>query len=125
MFVGFNLTFFPKHMLGLLGMPRRIYTYHHGGLWEGYNLTSSIGSGVMALGILVFVWNVLKTRRSGARAGQRPVARGHARVVHDLAAAAAQLRQGSLRDERATAARPAPADRGGPCLSCAPAPGCG
>ena len=44
MFVGFNLTFLPQHMLGLLGMPRRVYTYHHGGLWEAYNLISSIGS---------------------------------------------------------------------------------
>ena len=50
LFVGFNLTFLPQHMLGLLGMVRRIYTYHHGGLWEAYNLISSIGSGVMGLG---------------------------------------------------------------------------
>ena len=44
MFVGFNLTFLPQHMLGLLGMLRRIYTYHHGGIWEVYNLISSVGS---------------------------------------------------------------------------------
>jgi heme/copper-type cytochrome/quinol oxidase subunit 1 len=67
-----NLTFFPMHMLGLLGMPRRVYTYHYGGAWEGYNLTSTIGSGIMSLGILVFAWNVLKTHRSGARAVNDP-----------------------------------------------------
>jgi cytochrome c oxidase subunit 1 len=72
MFVGMNLTFFPMHMLGLLGMPRRIYTYHYGGAWEWYNLISTIGSGIMALGILVFAWNVLKTSRSGARAVNDP-----------------------------------------------------
>jgi cytochrome c oxidase subunit 1 len=53
-------------------MPRRIYTYHHAGAWEGYNLTSTIGSGIMSLGILVFAWNVLKTHRSGARAVNDP-----------------------------------------------------
>jgi cytochrome c oxidase subunit 1 len=71
-FVGFNLTFFPQHMLGLLGMPRRIYTYHQGGLWEVYNMISSIGSFVMALGMLVFVANVVKTARVGPRAGNDP-----------------------------------------------------
>jgi cytochrome c oxidase subunit 1 len=71
-FVGMNLTFFPQHMLGLLGMPRRIYTYTEGGIWETYNLISSIGSGVMALGILLFAWNVLRTQRSGARAVNDP-----------------------------------------------------
>jgi cytochrome c oxidase subunit I len=71
-FVGFNLTFFPQHMLGLLGMPRRIYTYHEGGLWEAYNLVSSIGSGVMALGLLLFVINVVKTSRTGPRAVSDP-----------------------------------------------------
>ena len=71
-FAGMNLTFFPMHMLGLLGMPRRIYTYTEGGLWEWYNLTSTIGSGVMTLGILVFAWNILKTSRSGPRAVNDP-----------------------------------------------------
>jgi cytochrome c oxidase subunit I len=74
MFVGFNVTFLPQHMLGLLGMPRRIYTYSHGGLWEWYNLTSTIGSGIMALGLLVFVVNVVQTQflRMGKRVGNDP-----------------------------------------------------
>jgi cytochrome c oxidase subunit 1 len=71
-FLGFNLTFFPQHMLGLLGMPRRIYTYQEHGLWQAYNLISSIGSGVMAIGILVFVVNVVQTSRKGARAVNDP-----------------------------------------------------
>jgi len=70
--VGMNLTFFPMHMLGLLGMPRRIYTYSEGGIWEWYNLTSTIGSGVMAFGILVFAINIIKTQRSGERAVNDP-----------------------------------------------------
>jgi cytochrome c oxidase subunit 1 len=71
-FVGFNATFFPQHMLGLLGMPRRVYTYHEGGLWEAYNMASSIGSYVMALGMLVFAWNIIATVRHGKRAGNDP-----------------------------------------------------
>jgi cytochrome c oxidase subunit I len=71
-FIGFNLAFFPQHMLGMLGMPRRVYTYHTGGLWEAYNMASTIGSYVMGLGMLVFLFNVIKTSRSGARAGNDP-----------------------------------------------------
>jgi cytochrome c oxidase subunit I len=71
-FIGMNLTFFPMHMLGLLGMPRRVYTYHYGGFWEWYNLVSTIGSGVMGLGVLVFAVNVVKTSRSGVRAVNDP-----------------------------------------------------
>jgi len=71
-FVGFNVTFFPQHMLGLLGMPRRIYTYHPHGLWEIYNLISTIGSFILAVGMLVFLANIVKTMRSGTRAGNDP-----------------------------------------------------
>jgi cytochrome c oxidase subunit 1 len=71
-FIGFNLTFFPQHMLGLLGMPRRVYTYTEGGLWEGYNLTSTIGSYLMGVGMLIFLFNIIKTQRSGPRAGNDP-----------------------------------------------------
>jgi cytochrome c oxidase subunit 1 len=72
LFIGFNLTFLPQHMLGLLGMPRRIYTYSHHGLWEAYNLISTIGSFVMAVGMLVFVANVIVTARRGQRVGNDP-----------------------------------------------------
>jgi len=74
MFVGFNLTFLPQHMLGLLGMVRRIYTYQHGGLWETYNLISTIGSGIMTVSLLCFVANVVRTQflRHGVRAGNDP-----------------------------------------------------
>ena len=71
-FIGFNLTFFPQHMLGLMGMPRRVYTYDRHGLFEAYNLISSIGSGIMALGILLFFVNVVKTSRTGRRAPNDP-----------------------------------------------------
>jgi cytochrome c oxidase subunit I len=71
-FIGFNLTFFPQHMLGLMGMPRRNFTYSEHGLTQAYNLVSTIGSGVMTLGVLVFLWNVVKTARVGARAPNDP-----------------------------------------------------
>jgi cytochrome c oxidase subunit 1 len=74
MFIGFNVTFLPQHMLGLLGMARRVYTYHHGGLWEVYNLTSSIGSAITAVGVGLFVVNIWVTHvmRRGVRAGNDP-----------------------------------------------------
>jgi cytochrome c oxidase subunit 1 len=74
MFAGFNLTFLPQHMLGLLGMPRRVYTYHHGGLWEAYNLTSTVGSAITAVGVGIFVVNVWRTSvlRQGIRAENDP-----------------------------------------------------
>jgi heme/copper-type cytochrome/quinol oxidase subunit 1 len=70
-FIGFNLAFFPQHMLGLEGMPRRIYTYENGE-WEGYNLTSTIGSWIMGLGLLFFVWNLIRTSSRGPRVGNDP-----------------------------------------------------
>jgi cytochrome c oxidase subunit 1 len=70
-FVGFNVTFFPQHLLGLLGMPRRIYTYRDDGLWEAYNLISTIGSYVMGLGMLCFLVAIWKSR-NGRRAGNDP-----------------------------------------------------
>ena len=69
--IGFNLTFFPQHLLGLEGMPRRIYTYHHES-WEGYNVASTVGAYVTAIAMLFFLWNVFRTKRRGERVGNDP-----------------------------------------------------
>jgi cytochrome c oxidase subunit 1/cytochrome c oxidase subunit I+III len=71
-FVGFNLTFFPMHISGLLGMPRRVWTYPSGLGWDAYNLLSTIGSFVLAAGILVIALNVLWSLRRGAPAPSDP-----------------------------------------------------
>ena len=72
MFVGFNLAFFPMHLAGLAGMPRRVYTYPAGAGLETYNLLSTIGAFVFATGILLSVVNLLISLRRGARAGNNP-----------------------------------------------------
>src|SRR3546814_15704092 len=55
LFVGFNLAFFPMHITGLLGMPRRVYTYPAELGWDGLNLTSTVGAFVIAAGVLIFL----------------------------------------------------------------------
>ena len=72
MFVGFNLAFFPQHLLGLFGMPRRIYTYDEGLGWDGYNLASSVGAFMLAVGILVTIVNWYRSRTRGTPAGNDP-----------------------------------------------------
>jgi cytochrome c oxidase subunit 1 len=72
MFLGFNLTFFPQHQLGLHGMPRRIYTYSPESGWGDLNLLSTVGTVILGLGVLVFVVNVLASMRHGAFAGDNP-----------------------------------------------------
>ena len=70
--LGFHLTFDPQHIAGILGMPRRIYTYDVGRGWEIYNLISSVGALFQALGLLCFVANLLVSLRRGALAGDDP-----------------------------------------------------
>ncbi len=64
MMIGFNMTFGPFHILGLQGMPRRIYTYPSNHGWDFWNFVSTIGSFIIAVGILVFIYNMWVTRRS-------------------------------------------------------------
>ncbi|MFL5285527.1 MAG: cytochrome c oxidase subunit I, partial [Rhodopila sp.] len=71
-FVGFNLTFFPMHFLGLLGMPRRIYTYQADMGWGGLNLFVSLSSLILAAGFLLFFFDVLRSARHGPPAGDNP-----------------------------------------------------
>jgi cytochrome c oxidase subunit I len=72
MFIGFNLAFLPMHLTGLLGMPRRVYTYAPGMGWDTLNLVTTIGSFVLAFGVLLLVINVVKSLRVGAYAGANP-----------------------------------------------------
>ncbi len=71
-FVGMNLTFFPMHFSGMLGMPRRIYTYDAGQGWDTYNLISSIGAYMLVVATLVFVYNFFTSRKRGGIAGPNP-----------------------------------------------------
>ena len=72
MFVGFNLTFMPMHILGVLGMPRRIYTYTADQGWEFINALVSFGSFIIAVSILLFLINMVRSVRTGAVAGPNP-----------------------------------------------------
>ncbi|MBI4233885.1 MAG: cytochrome c oxidase subunit 4, partial [Chloroflexi bacterium] len=72
MFVGTNITFFPMHFAGLIGMPRRIYTYAPGMGWDIYNLLSTIGVFILILGMLVFLYNLFRSLRRSEPAGSDP-----------------------------------------------------
>jgi len=71
-FIGFNLTFLIMHLTGLLGMTRRIYTYDPNTGWEWFNLVSSIGSFLMAMGFALFTVDVLLQFRFGRHAVRNP-----------------------------------------------------
>lgn len=71
-FVGFNLTFFPMHVLGLQGMPRRIYTYQPDMPWHGLNLFVSLSSVILMAGFLVFFIDAAWSARRGRLAGDNP-----------------------------------------------------
>jgi len=72
MFLGFNLTFAPMHFLGLTGMPRRIASYGDGLGWNYWNMMSTVGSFIIAVSILLFLINAIRSYRSGEPAGADP-----------------------------------------------------
>lgn len=71
-FVGFNVTFFPMHLLGLDGMPRRVWTYPQAMGWGPMNLCATVGAYVLAAGVLVFLFNVWRSHRHGRVASSDP-----------------------------------------------------
>jgi cytochrome c oxidase subunit 1 len=72
LFIGFNVTFFPMHILGLHGMPRRVYTYPPEMGWGPLNLLATTGAFLIALGGILFIVNVFWSRKHGAVAGHNP-----------------------------------------------------
>jgi cytochrome c oxidase subunit 1 len=71
-FVGFHVTFLIQHAAGLSGMPRRIYEYESSAGWNTYNMISSIGSGILAVGVALTVINIVYSLKKGAVAGPDP-----------------------------------------------------
>jgi cytochrome c oxidase subunit I len=71
-FIGFNMTFLIQHVLGLVGMPRRVFTYPDLPGWGLMNLISTIGAFILALSVLVFAWNIFISLRHGEPAGDNP-----------------------------------------------------
>ncbi|RVK24618.1 cytochrome c oxidase subunit I [Sinorhizobium meliloti] len=71
-FIGFNVAFFPMHISGLRGMPRRVYTYPAEMGWDTLNLISTLGASLFVVSFLVFIYNVAVSARSGDAAGDNP-----------------------------------------------------
>jgi cytochrome c oxidase subunit I+III len=69
---GFNVTFFPQHILGLMGMTRRAYTYPPGLDWGPLNMLSTIGAGIMFVALCVFLVNLIASLRHGIASGDNP-----------------------------------------------------
>ena len=71
-FIGFNVAFFPMHILGLAGMPRRVYTYPEGSGWGALNLLSTAGAVIFVVSFVLFLWNILASLRRGDIASGNP-----------------------------------------------------
>ena len=72
MFIGFNVTFLPMHLTGLRGMPRRVWTYPGDIGWNTLNMISTLGSYILAIGVLIFVFDVVRNFRVGEGGPENP-----------------------------------------------------
>jgi cytochrome c oxidase subunit I len=70
--IGSNLAFFPMHFSGMLGMPRRVYTYDANQGWDGFNMMSTVGAIIVGVASAIFAINILISRKRGAPAGNDP-----------------------------------------------------
>jgi cytochrome c oxidase subunit 1 len=91
-FIGFNVTFFPMHITGLMGMPRRVYTYLPEMGWGNLNLISTMGAVLFFGSFVLFLYNILSSARRGPVAGPNPWDAG---TLEWLAASPADLRESS------------------------------
>ena len=71
-FIGFNMSMFPLHISGLMGQPRRVYTYEAGLGWEPYNLIATIGTYMLGVGLAITIYNWFKSKKKGEIAGNDP-----------------------------------------------------
>ena len=83
-FTGFNVTFLPMHLTGLLGMPRRVFTYPGGLGWDWLNMISSVGAFVIAAGFVLFAWDLLRPRTRQPFAERNPWKAGTLEWAHDI-----------------------------------------
>src|SRR5262249_23935378 len=70
--IGFNTTFFVQHFLGLMGMPRRVFTYPDLPGWGALNMVSTVGAFILGLAVLVFLANIAHSLYRGKLAGDNP-----------------------------------------------------
>jgi cytochrome c oxidase subunit 1 len=71
-FAGFNVTFGVMHLMGIMGMPRRIYTYEWSTGWSVYNIIATCGAGILGIGLIIFFCNVFYSAARGKKAGSDP-----------------------------------------------------
>ena len=71
-FAGFNITFLPMHLTGLIGMPRRVFTYPSGLGWDWLNMLSTVGSFVIAAGFAVLAWDLIRPKGAQPKAPRNP-----------------------------------------------------
>jgi cytochrome c oxidase subunit I+III len=71
-FIGFNVTFLPMHLTGLRGMPRRVFTYQSGLGFDALNLISTIGAFILAAGVAVIVWDLIRPKKREPYAARNP-----------------------------------------------------
>ncbi len=72
LFVGFHITYFPLHILGIWGMPRRVYDYAPDRGWTDLSLMSSIGGAIMGVSVVILIYNMIQSARQHAPAGDDP-----------------------------------------------------
>jgi cytochrome c oxidase subunit 1/cytochrome c oxidase subunit I+III len=83
-FTGFNVTFLPMHLTGLMGMPRRVFTYPESSGWGTLNLISTLGAFVVAAGFAVFVYDLLRPKSRQAQIPRNPWDAGTLEFSHDV-----------------------------------------